>query len=284
MLKHLTISIPKPCHEDWSKMTPNEQGAFCSACQKLVIDFSLKTENEIYEVLSNTNGVVCGRFDELQLNRPIHKTELNNGWLRWKAVAVGLLAVLGINRLTAGTDTAHKLAKKVNDFAQDSVSSKPATVIMPVEEKKYNWTDKDTSIHIGGVVIDVETSKPVPFATVQLGKSSVGIVTDIDGNFSFVIKRTDATRYGNLLYVTALGYDKPSIHVNEFIIGGYQKIALTTQSDNVIMPDKKWSQSTHIMGGAMVVTYVRDGWGYYKIKRDMEKLKSTITGRTWLSK
>ncbi len=36
----LKLSIPKPCHEDWAAMTPNEQGRHCAVCAKTVTDFT----------------------------------------------------------------------------------------------------------------------------------------------------------------------------------------------------------------------------------------------------
>jgi hypothetical protein len=68
------IYIPEPCHEDWDKMTPNEQGAFCKVCAKTVVDFSDRTENEIQKFLSdNINNKICGRFRVNQLDD--NKTE-----------------------------------------------------------------------------------------------------------------------------------------------------------------------------------------------------------------
>ena len=66
----MKISINNPCHENWDAMTPNEKGAFCSVCRKTVIDFSVKTVEEIknfFVELPQTEKV-CGRFDKVQLD------------------------------------------------------------------------------------------------------------------------------------------------------------------------------------------------------------------------
>lgn len=69
MKKSLKISIPKPCHEDWSKMTPNEKGKFCNSCAKTVVDFTQKSIPEIQEfLLENRNKKVCGHFYKKQLD------------------------------------------------------------------------------------------------------------------------------------------------------------------------------------------------------------------------
>src|SRR5690349_2338514 len=73
------IHIPEPCHEDWGKMTPNEQGAFCKSCAKTVVDFSSKTEAEIQKyLLDNLDKKVCGRFNVSQLedNKAVEEPRL----------------------------------------------------------------------------------------------------------------------------------------------------------------------------------------------------------------
>ncbi len=69
MKTHFNISIPKPCHEDWSKMTPNENGKFCNACAKTVVDFTKKSVTEIQDFLiENRHQKVCGHFYKTQLD------------------------------------------------------------------------------------------------------------------------------------------------------------------------------------------------------------------------
>jgi hypothetical protein len=65
-----SIHIPTPCHEDWGKMTPKQQGRFCQSCSKVVVDFTEKTKEEIIDVLDNASGNTCGRFNTSQLDDP----------------------------------------------------------------------------------------------------------------------------------------------------------------------------------------------------------------------
>ena len=65
----IKISIPKLCHEDWNKMTPNEKGSFCGKCCKTVVDFTNKSPEEIRTTLLAESGKkVCGRFMSDQLD------------------------------------------------------------------------------------------------------------------------------------------------------------------------------------------------------------------------
>ncbi len=64
----MEISIKKPCHENWSEMTPNEQGAFCGKCVKTVVDFSTRSLEEIRDFFAGRREEkICGRFEERQL-------------------------------------------------------------------------------------------------------------------------------------------------------------------------------------------------------------------------
>lgn len=70
MSKAIQIKVPKPCHENWHNMTPKEQGRFCGSCEKVVVDFSKMSDQELLSHLSKAVGQpVCGRFANDQLNR-----------------------------------------------------------------------------------------------------------------------------------------------------------------------------------------------------------------------
>ncbi|WP_125722165.1 energy transducer TonB [Flavobacterium ustbae] len=63
------IIIPKPCNEDWDKMTPNENGRFCLSCSKTVVDFSSMLPEEIKHYFDqHRNEKICGRFKESQID------------------------------------------------------------------------------------------------------------------------------------------------------------------------------------------------------------------------
>lgn len=61
------ISIPKPCNENWDKMTPNNNGKYCDVCKLTVVDFTSMNDDEIQNYLVN-KSYVCGRFDCSQIN------------------------------------------------------------------------------------------------------------------------------------------------------------------------------------------------------------------------
>jgi hypothetical protein len=73
----MTPVIKEPCNKKWNELHPNNQGAFCNACSKTVIDFTDKTNEEIIAYISQSSEKVCGRM-------AVPKRKTN--W-RWAAAA-----------------------------------------------------------------------------------------------------------------------------------------------------------------------------------------------------
>jgi hypothetical protein len=60
--------ISKPCTADLSKMSATERGVFCTLCQKEVVDFRDKSNQEIDQYTQSLNGAkACGIFNEKQV-------------------------------------------------------------------------------------------------------------------------------------------------------------------------------------------------------------------------
>lgn len=65
----MKISIPTPCNENWNDMTPEQQGAFCKVCSKVVVDFSAMSDEEVISYFERKKDEkTCGRFRASQLS------------------------------------------------------------------------------------------------------------------------------------------------------------------------------------------------------------------------
>ncbi len=71
MMKINFLKIEKPCQEDFSKMKPSEAGRFCELCEKYVVDFTQLDALEIAQIMQNSNGKICARMNQSQLEMPI---------------------------------------------------------------------------------------------------------------------------------------------------------------------------------------------------------------------
>jgi hypothetical protein len=69
MKNYYSISIPKPCQENWNDMIPEEKGRFCDSCSKTVIDFTKLNTYQIQEFINeNKSNRICGHFKQSQLD------------------------------------------------------------------------------------------------------------------------------------------------------------------------------------------------------------------------
>jgi hypothetical protein len=102
----MKIEIENPCRENWNRMTPDHEGAFCLSCQKNVIDFSKKTLEEIKDFFKGLSSPenVCGRFREKQLDGLSFEYffEQFQNWRLVKKIALVFFFVFGMNTFSYG--------------------------------------------------------------------------------------------------------------------------------------------------------------------------------------
>src|SRR5690606_35281145 len=194
-MKHLEISIPSPCHEDWNKMTPFEKGKYCALCEKTVIDFSGMSDAQLVAFFRSNKGNMCGRFAKDQLDRSIEIPRKRIPWLRYffqvaipaflvtaKAVAQGKVKV-GVETHVLQSDTARLEVKEL-------------------------YEQKQKGKVITGVVTDT-AGTPISNAAVVLKGTRIGTSTGIDGSFRLV-----NDRYGNFLEVSSIIFETKVVDVS----------------------------------------------------------------------
>ncbi len=212
MSKKIFIQIAKPCHQNWNEMAANEQGAFCKSCKKNVTDFTNKTENEIYNIVTTAQGELCGRFTNFQLEQPVRKTELKNGWLKWRAIAASIMAFFSFNKITTASDL-DTIPKKFL-----TVKTAPEVVITatraPVIRNEVLGNMQVMKPGIRGKVIEQDSKEPLAFAGIRLKKSGLGTVSDEDGNF--YLSLDPALFKDDTLVVYYVGYKTQEFEVSHF--------------------------------------------------------------------
>jgi hypothetical protein len=171
MQTQTSIYIPKPCHEDWNKMTPTQQGKFCGSCNKQVIDFSLMSDSQILNFLSHQSGKLCGRFDVEQLERPLVEPKIKKKKSWWMALTMPLLFLFDRSEAQDNKvvgDTTYNASYKIESVQLIGAIAK----IIP-----------DKRININGKVVD-ENNKPLSFVTIFQKGTTRATTTDSLGNFS----------------------------------------------------------------------------------------------------
>ncbi len=184
--KFKDMYIPEPCHEDWEKMTVQEQGRFCGSCKKVVYDFTKMNEREYNDFISQ-KGEVCGQFYETQLNQSL-RFELANRpkvslWKRLYKAAIAL--------------TFLKLGWSTTAVAQNEVSktSFGNTISLRFEDNKVGSNPENV---IKGVVSEMGRDAIVDNVVVILfdkkGNKIAETTTDIMGAYSFKLDQKISSR------------------------------------------------------------------------------------------
>ncbi|MDR2222123.1 MAG: carboxypeptidase-like regulatory domain-containing protein [Flavobacteriaceae bacterium] len=171
MTKKYKIIIPEPCSEDWNLMTPQEKGRHCAVCDKVVVDFSHATRQEIVNHIGNV-GEVCGRiplrFLEEQSER--EKTKKSFGLNGLVATVVNLLALT--------TTVSYVAAKEVKPMVVIEKNDTPEQVGIGLVMK----TDS-----IKGIVKSEDGKYGLSRTLVQLKGTNHCTVTDAKGQFSLEV-------------------------------------------------------------------------------------------------
>lgn len=174
MVKQLNLSVQDPCLQNFNHFKPTLAGGYCNSCQKEVIDFTKMDSKEIINYFSSNNSQnTCGRFKNSQLKNYDMKNSTNKKFNFIKGIGLACLALLSFNSVQA----------------QEENSTNTQT------ESIQN------SFVVKGTVSDEDG--PLPGANVILKGSSVGTVSDMDGNFEFPQK----LKKGDILIFSYVGLE-----------------------------------------------------------------------------
>jgi Gram-negative bacterial TonB protein C-terminal len=178
MKTNFSISIPKPCHEDWSKMSPNEKGRFCQSCSKSVIDFTEMPQQSIEKYLNNNGDKrICGRFkvsqlDQIRIEIPQHIFQKRMSFHKFFLLA--LLIAMGTSLLSCSDENGN--TKKID--AVEVISTLKAESIETPEITAPN-------IQIDSTKTITITKKPDPIDKIDIPIPVLkGIVVEVMGDIA----------------------------------------------------------------------------------------------------
>ena len=167
--KSITISLPKPCNEDWNSMSISERGKFCGNCQKEVIDFTKMTDDELLKFISFSQNRFCGKFSKSQLNREIIvKSKAHS--LNYKRIAASFIALLSFKF----------------SVSQSNPKPKAETTISPISSiEKMNKENIQHKEHIiwGKIKTDRQSPLIIEKVTITIGNNEMVTYSDSLGNF-----------------------------------------------------------------------------------------------------
>jgi hypothetical protein len=201
-MEKILLQVPTPCHENWDTMTATQQGRFCNACSKQVVDFTNMSDADVLRFFAaRTEERTCGRVMSNQLDRemqpltpaPSRKNKI------WQFIAMFLLFFSRPGESKAQQKVGIMVANPVKKSQPAKKPQPPVDIqgeMVAVSEKK-----------ITGVVRD-QAGKPVASAKIFFPQSERFAVTDEHGVFSLNIYSNTTS-----IVVHANGYESVSINI-----------------------------------------------------------------------
>ena len=238
-MQKLQISIPEPCHEDWQQMTPTQQGRFCNACAKEVIDFSTMSDIQVLNYFTKiTHEKICGRALPEQLDRAISRLEPPKKRLFWYWNYVAMFFMFFTKGNAAAAQSCTKPATELSPLSKTDVRGEVFPTAM-------GGIKRNARQEVKGNVVD-EKGNPIPFASINIKGLKTGVSADSNGEFKI------NTEPYNVLTVSAVGFQATDVPVAE---KNEMKIILGNSFQGVL-------------GGAVMVAYsYRDGYQSPEIQK-----------------
>ncbi len=188
------LQIPKPCHESWNAMSPDEKGRFCSSCEKKVHDFSNASDGEIISVLKSSSNI-CGRFRESQLKRDLVKPRETS--VLFPYLASGILGMLAVASAEAqqkpNVQAVILVGQPLEEVVPDTIHSE-----LRVTMGDVSIVEEDDFFTIAGTVSDASYKLPGVIVTNSNLKNQTS--TDIDGNYKIEVRKGDQLTFSYIGY------------------------------------------------------------------------------------
>lgn len=203
MKQQIKLQIPEPCHENWNNMSATEQGRFCMACKKEVIDFSTMSDKEILQHIATATSSVCGRASNAQLNRPLNTAPepRKTAWRYWMGIAASLVMMVSRTNAQKGEIKIRPIVTVPKLPGKNFQSIVMGKMMAPVRNEMI----------VRGRITD-GNGIGIAYASVEVKSMGLGIATDSTGNFVLHLNNDQS---GQELVISSVGYQSKTIEVDK---------------------------------------------------------------------
>lgn len=183
-MKAKFLKISKPCSENCDNMTALESGNYCDVCAKTVVDFTKLSQLQISQQMHKSNGNICARVTQSQLNMPLINLESSTDYkIPYSNVAAGLM--LATTMIAAGQPSQNENKNVQTEISQ---SQKRGIGERIQKKEKLSFSKPENFTIFKGIVQD-NTNMPISNAKITFVTASRQLSAYIldDGTFSIKI-------------------------------------------------------------------------------------------------
>lgn len=183
------LNISSKCPENWEGMDPCGENKHCLSCNKIVYDFTQKSDEEIIRFLNaNKDQKICGRLTAAQIKQVSPKRPS----MIWRTMSFLLPTVFVMG---------------MNDAKPEDVSTPSYDV-----EIMQNDSVADTVV-VHGTVVDADSLRPLPYAAILLKGTDMGATTNEAGEFELRVSRHVLSTHDTLV-CSYIGFETQEIKLS----------------------------------------------------------------------
>lgn len=163
-----SLNIPKPCHENWADMSPEAQGRFCGSCQKIVVDFTAMSDEEVQNyLLDKRHQHTCGRFLASQIGRPLENqaVRIDRHWYDQLPYAKQVFYAFAVF-FVLGASSCNWETKGEVQLAQQTATHDTITMVAPMGEPVYH---DSSQVNMPPIKDNITTCEPTLTGDVTMG-------------------------------------------------------------------------------------------------------------------
>ena len=245
------IHIPKPCHEDWNKMSQVERGRHCQKCAKTVHDVTNLSNQQVHLAYQENNQSLCIRIPAHRLSA-LPPTPAKTGW-KYLAMASLMTFWMGVKKVFGDEPQEPRNSNVVS--TKDSVDNKDSII---------------NKMIVRGVILDsLNNSTPMPFAHIRILKEKVLLqdgISDLEGQFEINVTDSLSTNDTLTLEVEYIGYKKIT---KEFQPNDTLQIEIFLNELHVCMGREVVLEGRRVFQGIMTTGIMITPTGHRSIKRHL---------------
>ncbi|MCB0479007.1 MAG: hypothetical protein KDC84_12640 [Crocinitomicaceae bacterium] len=193
----MKIQIDKPCHENWDAMTPKEQGRYCNACEKIVVDLTKYSDQEIIDFFKQKEYNKCGQLNHSQIDRQlIPHVETSGQKIRKGLIAASLLG------------SVFTFTSAQNHVPQNYVEIQDQSQADETDTQEKNLLEETVLFQIKGKVVD-QNGKPIKDARVVINVDETK--TNKNGEFQLSVGIYESEPLDVYVHIYASGMNTKKI-------------------------------------------------------------------------
>jgi hypothetical protein len=172
----LRFELPKPCYLPEDQFTPAGHGDFCKKCQKVVVDFSEMSDEEVHRYIAVNGKPECGQFrlNQLQFQKGVGEEMEDRKTFSWRWVIVFLMMFVTV-KINSTNYVPNQKTKTVETILEETLTRK---------------------VRIKGTVYkDNRRNRAVRHATVSIDGINQTVFTNLRGQFELEVEIPDTSRY-----------------------------------------------------------------------------------------